>query len=61
MSDLIGIHMAGITIPPGAGVARPYAGSGTTFWLTVIPSQNQAKCRFDVMTHRARRLQESSP
>jgi hypothetical protein len=60
VTDFLGINMAGIT-PPDAGAARPYAGSGITFWLSVIPSQNQAKCRFDVMTHRARRLQESSP
>ena len=58
--DMTGITMAGIT-QPGAGAARPYAGSGTSIWLTVIPCQNQAKRRFDVMTHGARRLQERSP
>ena len=58
--DMTGITNAGFTRMV-AGAARPYAGSGTSIWLTVIPSQKQATCRFDVMTHRARRLQERSP
>ena len=57
--EMTGITMAGVN-RPAAGAARPYAGSGS-IWLTVIPSQNRAKCQFDVMTHRARRLQERSP